>query len=46
MSAFNFYKLQAEQENYKYNFELVEQYNRNRSVEDHITDASDINNPV
>tara|TARA_Y100000361_G_C11095762_1_gene308961 strand:+ start:347 stop:736 length:390 start_codon:yes stop_codon:yes gene_type:complete len=43
MNAFNFYKLQAERKNYKYNFDLVDQYNRNRSIEDHITDASEIN---
>jgi len=43
MMACHYYKLEVERENYKHNFYLVDQYNRNRAVEDHITDISEIN---
>ncbi len=39
--AFLYYKLDAERENYNKNF-LVDQYNRNRSTEDHIKFESEI----
>jgi hypothetical protein len=42
MMATQFYKLEVERINYKENFSLVEEYNRNRSPEDHISEVSQI----
>ena len=39
--AFLYYKLEAERKNYKHNF-LVDQYNRNRPVEEHIKFENEI----